>query len=137
VNRKPQTAGVVSRKHILVVEDNADVLRIFGELLTILGHTFNGVQSAEEALDILSGKDTFDILFTDITLPGMSGIELAKKIALTKLPITIIFTSGHGDIPRDAIDFPSFSLPKPYTLVQLKEVLANVSMEGNHSTMQL
>jgi CheY-like chemotaxis protein len=122
------------RKHILIVEDSADVLDMLGELLKILGYTFCGAQSAEEALDLLAGPHEFDILLTDITLPGISGIELARKTNLAKPSIAIVFTTGFGSVPTHALNFPTFSLPKPYTLVQLKQVLAKAESHSSIPT---
>lgn len=118
---------VLKRKHILIVEDSADVLCTLGELLNVLGYTFRGVRSAEDAMDLLSGTDIFDILLTDITLPGISGIELAKQTTLSMPAINVVFTSGYGVIPGDAVDFLFFCLPKPYTLAQLREILDKAS----------
>jgi CheY-like chemotaxis protein len=117
---------VPNRMHILVVEDNADVLLMLCELLKILGHTFRGAQSGEEAIDLLSGADIFDVLLTDVTLPGISGIELAKIAVKRNFPIAIVFTSGYYLAPNASINFPFLTLPKPYTLSQLKEVLAKI-----------
>jgi len=125
---KPDAAS--NYKHILVVEDNADVLRMLCELLRILGHTFRGAQNSEEAMNFLAGTDAFDVLLTDITLPGMSGIELARIVASSHPAMTIIFTSGYSVEPRIALDFPFFVLPKPYTLPQLLELLGKSPMSA-------
>jgi DNA-binding NtrC family response regulator len=116
-----------NRKHILAVDDNADLLATLRELLNILGHTYLDVRNARDAMDAIEGDEQFDVLLTDITLPGMSGIDLAKNAVRLRPSIAVVFSSGFGDISPDAVNFPFLSLPKPYTLNQLQEVLAMVT----------
>lgn len=96
------------------------------ELLTLIGHQAQGVATAEKALELLTSHD---VLLTDVNLPGMSGIELARHALLVHPAMAVIFSSG-ADAPQD-LGFKSHLLPKPYTLVKLKEVLAAVS-EATH-----
>src|SRR5471030_2894431 len=83
-----------NRKHILAVDDNADLLAMLGELLNILGHTYLDVCTAEDAMKAIKGNDLFDVLLTDVTLPGMSGIDLAKNAVQLRPSIAVVFTSG-------------------------------------------
>ncbi len=108
---------------ILVVEDNEDSRILVCELLDTLGHTVTGVGSAEEALEALK-KDSFDTLFTDVSLPGMSGVDLARKAAVMLPGLSIVFASGYGASISAHLDIPSRSLPKPYDVNQLRAVLA-------------
>lgn len=107
---------------ILVVEDNQDARAMLSELLLVLGHAVEGAGSAEEALEILAERQ-FDILLTDHSLPGMTGLELARTVADRGMGMRIIFSSGYGapDTPGLAVK-PSF-LPKPFTLAALQQVL--------------
>jgi CheY-like chemotaxis protein len=114
--------------HLLVVEDNEDSRILVCELLTALGHTVTGVGSAEEALEALT-KDRFDTLFTDVSLPGMSGVELARKAAAMAPGIAIVFASGYGASISAHLDIPSRSLAKPYDIHQLRAVLAAVAAD--------
>jgi PAS domain S-box-containing protein len=114
--------------HILVVEDNEDSRILVCELLNTLGHTVSGVGSAEEALEALK-KDRFDTLFTDVSLPGMSGVELARKAAAMAPGIAIVFASGYGASISAHLDIPSRSLAKPYDIHQLRAVLAAVAAD--------
>uniref|UniRef100_UPI002FDF470F response regulator n=1 Tax=Noviherbaspirillum sp. TaxID=1926288 RepID=UPI002FDF470F len=90
-------AGVTTAagRRILVVEDNDDARTMLGELLALLGHHVEGVTTAEQALDRLQAA-RFDILLTDLTLPGMDGIELARKVTEDGMDLRIIFSTGHG-----------------------------------------
>ncbi|MDB5758797.1 MAG: hypothetical protein JWM30_2086, partial [Burkholderia sp.] len=114
---------------ILVVEDNEDSRILVCELLNTLGHTVTGVGSAEEALDALK-QDGYDTLFTDVSLPGMSGVELARKAAAMAPGIAIVFASGYGASISAHLDIPSRSLAKPYDIHQLRAVLAAVAADA-------
>jgi len=79
---------------ILVVEDDTETLLATMELLELLGHRATGVRSAEAASDrFLEGF--FDLLFVDLNLPGLSGMDLVKKLrSRERLPV--IVASGAG-----------------------------------------
>ncbi|MBK4736528.1 hybrid sensor histidine kinase/response regulator [Noviherbaspirillum pedocola] len=113
---------------ILVVEDNEDARVLVCELLGALGHAATGVGHAEDALTRLD-EGEFDVLFTDVNLPGMSGVELARKAARQRPGIAIIFASGYGASVSNHLELPSRSLAKPYDIGQLKAVLAEVAEE--------
>jgi CheY-like chemotaxis protein len=115
---------------ILVVEDNEDSRILVCELLSTLGHEVSGVGSAEEAIEALK-EGSFDTLFTDVSLPGMSGVELAKKAAVMVPGLAIIFASGYGASISSHLNIRSRSLAKPYDLNQLRAVLAAVAADAS------
>lgn len=112
---------------ILVVEDNEDARTALCELLGLLGHTVDQVGSAEEAFELL-GQKSFDILLTDVTLPGMSGLELARQAIHANYNFKkIIFSSGYGAKLIDEFEFEATTLPKPYNLSSLQKALLRVA----------
>ncbi|HEY1147448.1 MAG TPA: response regulator [Pseudoduganella sp.] len=117
----PATQGSASSLRILVVEDNPDSLQMVCELVGMLGHTVSGVGNGEAALELMAQQD-FDILFTDVSLPGMSGIELAHK-ALARGPLRIVFSTGYGKDALERLGFPARVLRKPYDLAELQAAL--------------
>ncbi|WP_019143158.1 hybrid sensor histidine kinase/response regulator [Noviherbaspirillum massiliense] len=110
-----------SRLRILVVEDNPDSQHMLCELLGVLGHSARGVSSAESALDALR-SEAFDVLLTDVGLPGKSGVELAREAVEGHPSLRIIFSSGCGGIKEDGL--AALCLPKPYNLERVMDVLA-------------
>ncbi|TCS37515.1 PAS domain S-box-containing protein [Paucimonas lemoignei] len=108
---------------ILVVEDSEDANLVLCEVLRYLGHAPEGVCSAEDALKLMAST-MFDVLMTDVRLPGMPGTELAKQARLRNPDIKIIFSSGFGDVHQAGME--SVSLPKPYDLDQVKEILNRI-----------
>ncbi|RAM62733.1 histidine kinase [Herbaspirillum rubrisubalbicans] len=121
-----QTPESASGLRLLVVEDNVDSQQLVCELLETLGHQARGVISAEDAQQAL-GEQSFDVLFTDVNLPGMSGVDLAKS-ALERFPeMSVIFASGYGAMVARNVGFASHSLPKPYDIDQLQEILRKIA----------
>ena len=114
-------APAASGLRILVVEDNPDSLEMLCELLQMLGHTAKAASSAEEALSILA-DESFHLLLTDVSLPGKSGIELAREATRQDPSLRVVFSSGHGEVVETGI--PALSLPKPFDLERLTTVLA-------------
>lgn len=110
---------------VLVVEDNLDSQYLVCEMLKAFGHHADGIAHGEGALDML-GKARYDVLFSDVSLPGMSGVELARQ-ALERDPrMHVIFASGYGEALLKHLTFPFQSLQKPYEIDQLQTALARI-----------
>jgi CheY-like chemotaxis protein len=91
-------------------------------MLAMLGYLPHGVDSAEKALAILA-DGPFDVLLTDIGLPGMDGVELAGMVNQANSAMKIILASGYGDAQGRAAGFEPVVLKKPYTMSQLQGAL--------------
>lgn len=111
---------------ILVVEDNLDSQYLVCEMLRAFGHHADGVGHPTDALARLAAE-RYDVLFSDVSLPGMSGVDLARQALAGQHGIKVIFASGYGDTLLRHLDFPYVSLQKPYELDQLQEALDRVS----------
>lgn len=127
--RAPQLAPIAvpaSRaQSILMVEDNDDARSLTAELLALLGHSVTAVASAEQALIELKER-TFDVLLTDVTLPGMSGQDLAASTMARFPGIEIIFSTGHAPQSLRAELQNQKFLIKPFSLEQLEAILRPV-----------
>lgn len=110
---------------ILVVEDSADLCQLVCELLDTFGHLPTPAATGEEALTLIA-QDDFDVLLTDVQLPGISGIELAHRIVAEKPAVQVIFASGYGVGLTANVGFPSHSLAKPYDIHQLQILLQSL-----------
>jgi CheY-like chemotaxis protein len=130
---EPGMPGAVAPLSILVVEDNPDARAMLSELLMLLGHSVEGVGSAEQALEVLAEK-RFDVLLTDYSLPGMSGLDLARRVTEgedMKSGMKIIFSSGYGAPVAGDLAIKPLFLPKPFTLAALQKVLEELSYAGS------
>jgi signal transduction histidine kinase/CheY-like chemotaxis protein len=108
---------------IMVVEDNNDARAILVELLTMLGHKVQQSPTAEAALPLLTA-DPVDVLLTDYTLPGMTGVALAREVTAVHPRMRVIFSSGHGPTVAADAGIPFQYLPKPFTVEKLQEILS-------------
>jgi CheY-like chemotaxis protein len=123
--RAAPAADLSAPLRLLVVEDNADARYLVCETLRALGHQVQDVASGEEALPQLAAQP-FDVLFTDVSLPGMSGVDLARQ-ALRRAPaLELLFASGYGDELTRHLEFPAQSLQKPYDIEQLQAALDRI-----------
>ncbi|GGI19062.1 response regulator [Oxalicibacterium faecigallinarum] len=107
---------------VLLVEDNVDALEGMIEMTRFFGHEAHGCASAESALDLLT-KESFDVMVTDIGLPGMSGLELARKAReIQELDITVASGYARGDDVPDDVGW----LMKPFGIEEYAALLAKV-----------
>jgi signal transduction histidine kinase/two-component SAPR family response regulator len=111
---------------MLVVEDTPDMLKILCKQISKLGHMPTGVSDAEKALrELEAGK--FDVLLTDVNLPGISGFELARRAFASAPSMKLIISSGYGNFSSEELGFEAIFLPKPYNFEKLSLALAEIS----------
>ncbi len=114
-----------SGERILLVEDNAEVRELFNRALGGLGYEVVPAASAEEAKGY-PGVGEMDLLITDISLPGISGLELARDLKERVPALRVILMSGYADdevLRRDITDHAVRFLQKP---VDLRALAAEV-----------
>ena len=88
-------------ERILVVDDDAVVGRSFDRVLTEKGYDVSTVLSGEEGLKKI-GTDGFDLVFTDIKMPGMDGLEMAKRIKEMNPWMPVVVVTGYGSEANEA-----------------------------------
>jgi CheY-like chemotaxis protein len=113
---------------VLVVEDNMQLRRAVSRQLTQLGYYVRDAENGDAALEILSGADRVDLLFTDIVMPGATdGVALARQSEALRPGLPILLTSGFpgwGSALHSAGDLQSWRiLNKPYSREQLSIAL--------------
>ena len=111
----------VPARRVLLVEDEVVLRMSVSDMLVRMGCSVASVGSAEQALDLLAHDVSFDLLLTDLGLPGMSGEELAGEVRrrLPRLPVVI--ASGYGR-PQGPADHHQF-ITKPYSSIDLQQAL--------------
>ncbi|NEU97475.1 ATP-binding protein [Bradyrhizobium uaiense] len=109
---------------VLIVEDNAEVGKFAADTLTQLGCTCVLVENATHALEELAvDPSRFDLVFTDVVMPGMSGIELAEEIRRQGLDLPIVLASGYSQVLSQQGSGGFELLQKPYSAEQLARLL--------------
>ena len=109
---------------VLVVEDNLEVGKFCTQVLDDLGYRSVWVASAEEALARL-GTDGggFDVVFSDVVMPGMGGVELVKRLAMSLPDMPIILATGYSHVLAQEGTHGADLLQKPYSADQLSQAL--------------
>lgn len=113
---------------ILLVDDEKAVLDVTTRMLETLGYKVTATSSSLNALDLFStDPNQFDLVITDMTMPDMTGDELARKIMEIRLGMPVILYSGNGqsfteDIVKE-MGVRKF-LQKPATLKNLSETIS-------------
>jgi CheY-like chemotaxis protein len=97
------TDAVSGHPTVLVVDDDADVRQTIIGLLEPRGFTVIDAPNGRQALEILQQDPTIDVLFTDVMMPGISGITLAKKALEARPALKVVLTSAYvgeaGPVP--------------------------------------
>jgi len=90
-----------AKLQVLVIDDDAVVGRSFDRVLSDKGYEVSTALSGEEALDTLENTE-FDVVFTDIKMPGMDGLEVAERIK-ARCPWTpVVVITGYGTAENEA-----------------------------------
>lgn len=113
---------------ILLVEDEAAVRSFAASALRGRGHKVTDADGPESALEaVASSGEPFDLLVTDVVMPGQSGPQLAEAIRLLQPDIAVIFISGYSEdaAGAEAIDSADF-LAKPFGLAELAAKVVEV-----------
>ncbi|MEJ8853728.1 PAS domain S-box protein [Variovorax robiniae] len=109
---------------ILLVEDNDDVGQFASGLLSALGHSVTRAGSAKEALTILeANRETLDLVFSDVVMPGMDGVDMAKEIRSRWADLPVVLTSGYSHVLAVDGDHGFALLQKPYSIQELEDFL--------------
>jgi CheY-like chemotaxis protein len=113
-----------AKGRVLVVEDNAHVGEFATQLLADLGYETVLAQHGEMALQLIDGGEEVDLMFTDVVMPGMSGVDLAREFKRRRPDVPVILASGYSHIlaEQGAHGFPL--LQKPYSVEALSRAIA-------------
>ena len=119
---EPSTSGAGQR--VLVVEDNVGVGEFCTQMLEDLGYRTEWATNAEEALVMLGdGGAGFDAVFSDVVMPGMGGISLARELRSSLPWLPVVLASGYSHVLAQDDDHGFELLHKPYSAEQLSRVL--------------
>jgi PAS domain S-box-containing protein len=114
---------------VLVVEDNASVGEFAASALFELGYDSVLVDSPPKALTELSkDRDRFDVVFSDVVMPGMSGIELGQEVRRLYPDLPVVLTSGYSHVMAQNGAQGFELLHKPYSVEELSRVLLKAAV---------
>ena len=115
---------------VLLVDDNSSILLTLAIALRRRGHIVTVSTEGEDALQRLQ-KTHFDVLISDVRMPGMSGIQLAAQVQQLPDPPHIILTSAYSTLEARAGLAEAF-LRKPIDIGQLDAILCHITTREQH-----
>ncbi len=116
-------------RRVLFVEDEVVLRMSTVDMLERIGCVVAAVGSGENALEILGKGNDFDLLLTDLGLPGMSGEELAAEVQRRFPDLPVIVASGYGKSDNKSAGLRFIG--KPYSSIDLQQALDEVAREAS------
>lgn len=122
---------------VLVVDDRKDVGEVAEAMLNELGYSTTFALNAADALTLLASAEDFDLLFTDLVMPGsLTGVGLAREARRLKPGLRVLVATGYADVAADLTDVNGVRfnvIHKPYRQADLarevRQVLDDVSWQ--------
>jgi PAS domain S-box-containing protein len=140
VERDVELDGAAERAHgadqdedgrgcrVLVVEDNTEVGRFSTQLLQDLGYETTWAKNADEALKhLVEAGGRFDVVFSDVVMPGMTGVELGREIRQRYPNLPVVLTSGYSHVLAEEGRHGFELLHKPYAVEDVSRVLRRMT----------
>lgn len=126
---------------VLLVEDDEQVLHYTAQLLERLGYSVITAARADEALQFLRAGEPFDLLLTDVRLPGMDGRDFFRRVTAIRGPVPVLFMSGFTDnilAEQGLVDAGAVFLPKPFSWHELAlKVRTALDVPGRTPSMRV
>jgi len=110
---------------VLIVDDDAEICAMLKDIVEEKGCKAVAVKSGEKALEELE-KDQFALVFVDLVLPGINGVEVMRHVKNKNSAAVLAVISGHGDTPIavEAMSLgPMFFVRKPFDISAIRHVL--------------
>jgi CheY-like chemotaxis protein len=116
------------RPRALIVDDNAVICRMLGDMLHWLGVDVEELRQGRDALARLDGDDGYDLLVAELQMPEMNGWDLAKAARARRAHLRVLLITGHPSVAvlERAQQAGLGLLPKPFTMKALETAVRRV-----------
>lgn len=126
------------KEHILLVDDEPLVTNVMSQMLKRLGYEITSINDSRQALEVFHNTpDTFDMLISDLTMPGLTGDQLAEKILAEAPDLPVLICSGYSDALSESqikeIGIKALVM-KPVVLPELSQTIRNIFDGKNHTS---
>jgi len=133
------TTALETKGSVLVVDDETSILSMCNDVLTRQGYRCHTVTSGEMALELINTM-SFDLMLTDILMPGIGGFDLTEKAKKLNPNMLVIIMTGFAEdfsydsaIQSGASDF----IKKPFTIAELMARIKNVTLQEKLRVMSV
>ena len=120
------TSGETTPLNVLVVDDDLLIQMALADMVCELGHATESVTSAQEALDRVLAGEAVDLVITDHAMPGMTGLELARKLRAERPELPVMLATGFDELPGNEPDDDWPRLRKPFQREELVTLMTRL-----------
>ena len=126
----PVEAQSTERGHVLIIEDNAEVGSFTCQLFDELGYDTDLASNGEQGLALLrENARCYDLVFSDVMMPGIDGVSLAREIRKRLPQLPVLLTSGYSQVLAKEGQYGFELIHKPYTLEGLAKAIQRTLSE--------
>jgi CheY-like chemotaxis protein len=122
------------REHILLVDDEPDIIKYGTELLNLLGYRVTAFSDSQEALKAFQSQPMiFDLVISDMTMPGLTGDLLARELLQIRSDLPVILCTGFSEkITQERADQLGIKalVMKPFRLNELSTIIRQILDNG-------
>ncbi|HEY2326617.1 MAG TPA: HD domain-containing phosphohydrolase [Gaiellaceae bacterium] len=125
---------------VLLIDDEDVVRGLMAEILESAGHDVTTAVTAENALELLDANVTFDLVVSDVMMPGLSGLDLLENVRgrQASLPVVLVTGAGTYDTLSEALTRGAAGLvTKPFTHAELKDAAKHAIERASRSREEL
>lgn len=116
-------------QRVLLIDDQPDVRESVSDMLKALGHNVSVAADGRTALQLVQ-NGTFDVVLTDLRMPGMDGLDLAKRLRALRPDVPVVLLTGWGTFFENSEpEAIAVVLPKPPTLHSLSEAITRAATD--------
>ena len=116
-------------QRVLIIDDEDNIINLLREYFSQLGYRVMSARSGKEGIELFNGDPNFDLVITDITLPGMDGNAIEQCIRKPQRPkVPLVAMSGYNDKAEGELF--DFTLEKPFNLKELMTVVKAIESEN-------
>lgn len=118
-----RSPSVIKGARVLVVDDDSDGAEAAGKLFESFGCEVTLVVSAGEALERIEEGAEVDLVFSDVVMPDIDGLEFAERLRALRPGVPVIFCTGYSSAVEALTDCGAMALMKPYSADVLERIV--------------